>query len=102
MLDKFEKYINNLKEKLGSRKIGVIFFSIFCILALFFMITLKRFKIEKQTVQDGYNRSMYDFIANINNVENEIAKSKIATHIKINIENILSYKWYDILYFLIF
>lgn len=80
MLDKFEKYINNLKEKLGSRKIGVIFFSIFCILALFFMITLKRFKIEKQTVQDGYNRSMYDFVANINNVENEIAKLKITSN----------------------
>ena len=41
------------------------------------MILLKKFKVEKQLVQDGYNRSMYDFVSDINNVENEIAKLKI-------------------------
>ena len=80
MLDKFEKNINDIKKKLGTKNLGIIFFAIFSIFVLGSMIILKKFKIEKQGVQDGYNRSMYDFVANVNNVENEIAKLKITSN----------------------
>ena len=77
MFEKFEKKILAIKRKLGEKKLGILFFSFFCIVILFTMILLKKFKVEKQLVQDGYNRSMYDFVSDINNVENEIAKLKI-------------------------
>lgn len=77
MFEKFEKKILAIKRKLGEKKLGILFFSFFCIIILFTMILLKKFKVEKQLVQDGYNRSMYDFVSDINNVENEIAKLKI-------------------------
>lgn len=77
MLDKFEKSITNIKNKLGQKKMGIIYFSIFAIIIFLSLIMLKQFKIEKQYVQDGYNRSMYDFVANVNNVENEILKLKV-------------------------
>lgn len=80
MFEKFEKKILEIKRKLGEKKLGITFFSIFCIIILFSMVLLKKFKIEKQTVQDGYNRSMYDFVADVNNVENEIAKLKITSN----------------------
>ena len=77
MLDKFEKSITNIKNKLGQKKMGIIYFSTFAIIIFLSLIMLKQFKIEKQYVQDGYNRSMYDFVANVNNVENEILKLKV-------------------------
>lgn len=80
MLDKFEKWIIRIKSKLGPKKIGIIFFALVCIIVFFMMTLLKKFKIEKQEVQDGYNKAMYDFVANINNVENELLKFKISTN----------------------
>lgn len=80
MFEKFEKKIINIKRKLGEKKLGILFFGIFSLIILATMILLKQFKIEKQLVQDGYNRSMYDFVANVNNVENEIAKLKITSN----------------------
>lgn len=77
MFEKFEKKIICFKKKIGSKKLGILFFSIFSLIILETMVLLKQFKIEKQSVQDEYNRSMYDFVANINNVENEIVKLKI-------------------------
>lgn len=77
MFEKFEKWIINLKEKIGRKKLSIFFFAFFCITVLFFMLLLKRFKIEKQSVQDSYNRAMYDFVAGVNNVENEMLKLKI-------------------------
>lgn len=80
MFEKFEKKILEIKRKLGEKKLGITFFSMFCIIILFSMILLKQYKIEKQAVQDGYNRTMYDFVADVNNVENEIAKLKITSN----------------------
>ncbi|MBO5478105.1 MAG: germination protein YpeB [Clostridia bacterium] len=80
MFEKFEKKIIEIKRKFGEKKLGITFFSIFCIIILFSMMLLKQYKIEKQSVQDGYNRSMYDFVADVNNIENEIAKLKITSN----------------------
>ena len=55
-------------------------FSLVCIIVLFSMILLKNFKIEKQEVQDSYNRAMYDFVSDINNIENEMTKLKITSN----------------------
>ena len=80
MFEKFEKKIIEFKKKIGNKKLGILFFSIFSLIILGTMVLLKQFKIEKQSVQDEYNRSMYDFVANINNVENEIVKLKITSN----------------------
>lgn len=80
MLEKFEKKIIEIKNKIGKKNTGIILFSLLCIIALFSMIILKRFKIEKQEVQDSYNRAMYDFVSDINNIENEMTKLKITSN----------------------
>ena len=80
MLDKFEKKVAQIKRKLGEKNTGIILFGIVCIIVLGMMILLKRFKIQKQEVQDGYNRAMYDFVANVNNVESEILKLRISNN----------------------
>ena len=80
MLEKFEKKIIEIKNKIGKKNTGIILFSLLCIIALFSMILLKRFKIEKQEVQDSYNRAMYDFVSDINNIENEMTKLKITSN----------------------
>lgn len=80
MLEKFEKKVIQIKKKLGEKNIGIIFFAMVCIITLGFMIFLKRYKIQKQEVQDGYNKSMYDFVANVNNIENEILKLRLTTN----------------------
>ena len=80
MLEKFEKKIIEIKNKIGKKNTGIILFSLLCIIALFSMILLNRFKIEKQEVQDSYNRAMYDFVSDINNIENEMTKLKITSN----------------------
>lgn len=80
MLEKFEKKVIQIKKRLGEKNLGIIFFAMVCIITLGFMIFLKRFKIQKQEVQDGYNKSMYDFVANVNNIENEILKLRLTTN----------------------
>ena len=80
MLEKFEKKIIDIKKRIGSKNLGILYFAIFSLLILGGMILLKKFKLEQQNVQDGYNRSMYDFVSNVNNVENEIAKLKITSN----------------------
>ena len=47
MLEKFEKKIIEIKNKIGRKNTGIILFSFVCIIVLFSMILLKRFKIEK-------------------------------------------------------
>ena len=80
MLEKFEKKIIEIKNKIGRKNTGIILFSFVCIIVLFSMILLKRFKIEKQEVQDLYNRAMYDFVSDVNNIENEMTKLKITSN----------------------
>lgn len=80
MFEKFEKTVLKIKKKLGEKNVGIIFFSMVCIIALGFMIALKRYKIQKQEVQDGYNRALYDFVASVNNVESEMLKLRVTSN----------------------
>ena len=80
MLEKFEKKVIEIKNRIGRKNTGIILFALVCIIVLFSMILLKNFKIEKQEVQDSYNRAMYDFVSDINNIENEMTKLKITSN----------------------
>lgn len=80
MLEKFEKKVLEIKKKLGAKNVGIIFFSIVCLIVLGAMILLKRYKVQKQEVQDGYNRALYDFVANVNNVESEMLKLRVTSN----------------------
>lgn len=75
-----EEKIIEIKRKLGEKKVGIIYFAILCIITLFFMNILKEYKVEKQQVEDSYNKSLYNFIGDINNIENEMLKLKITTN----------------------
>lgn len=55
-----------------------LIFGIIAILSTIFY--WRRYTIQKQLVQNGYNRAMYDFVSDINNIENEIVKLKISSN----------------------
>ena len=79
MLEKFEEKIENIKEKIGQKNLDIFFFTIFCIVALVFMVCAKEYKKQKQEVQDSYNRAMYDFVTDTKNIQNEMLKLKITS-----------------------
>lgn len=76
-MNKFEKKIIDVKNKIGQKNLGIIYFSIFCIVGIIAMMQVKQYKIQNQKIQDSYNRAMYDFVSDTNNIEAEIAKLKV-------------------------
>jgi germination protein YpeB len=81
MLRKYKNKETNLNDKKGLKYIFTIFIVIILIaLVLTLIILYKKYKVQKQEVQDGYNRAMYDFVANVNNVENEMLKLRISSN----------------------
>lgn len=79
-MEKFEKLVIRIKEKLGDKKVGIIYFAILAIITLFFMNILKGYKIERQEREDSYNKALYNFIGDISNIKNEMLKLKITTN----------------------
>lgn len=79
-MEKFEKLVIKIKEKLGEKKVGIIYFAILAIISLFFMNILKGYKIERQETEDSYNKALYNFIGDISNIKNEMLKLKITTN----------------------
>ena len=68
-MEKFEKLVIRIKEKLGDKKVGIIYFAILAIITLFFMNILKGYKIERQEREDSYNKALYNFIGDISNIK---------------------------------
>ncbi len=85
MLDKLEKKINNIKRKINKKYLGVAIFFVFGIMTIFFAEVSKNFKIQKQQVQDEYNKSMYEAVSYINNLEVELEKLQIINTKKMTI-----------------
>lgn len=85
MLDKFEKKINELKRKVNKKFLGVAIFFVFGMLTIFSVEMCNNFKRQKQQVQDEYNKSMYEAVSYINNLEVELEKLQIVNTKKITI-----------------
>jgi len=80
MFESFEKKVVKIKKNLGEHKVGIIYFMFFTVCVFFSMVLLKNFRLEKQSVQDGYNRALYDFVSDVNNVESSIVKLRITNN----------------------
>lgn len=85
MLDKFEKKINELKGKINKKFLGVAIFFVFGMMTIFSVEMCNNFKKQKQQVQDEYNKSMYEAVSYINNLEVELEKLQIVNTKKITI-----------------
>lgn len=79
MIDKFENKLNEIKEKIDKKFFGIFLFMVFGAMTMFAMTMLNSFKIEKQAVQDEYNKYMYQVVSYVNNVEVELEKLQITT-----------------------
>ena len=85
MLDKFEIYIDSLKNKIDPKKLGVIMFAIFGAVVLFAMNMANVYGRQKQINNDSYNRAIYEVITSVNNIDILVAKVRITTSNEYNI-----------------
>lgn len=79
MLERFEEKINELKQKVNPKFLGVVMFMVFGATILFGLEMANNFKRQKNQTQDDYNRSLYEVVGYIKNVEVELAKVQITT-----------------------
>ena len=79
MLEKIEEGINKYKKKFDHRTWGIIAYVMFGIAILYGMQMANMFKRQKQIVQDNYNKSMYELINYVQNVDILISKARITT-----------------------
>ncbi len=78
-----------MKEK--CKKIAVIILiAILIVVGILCIMLYKKYRTQKQLAEDGYNRAMYDFVASVNNVKNELAKLKVSSNDAYNITTIAS------------
>jgi len=79
MLEKIEEKINKYKNKFNHKTWGIIAYVAFGIAILYGMQMANMFKRQKQIVQDGYNKSMYELVNYVQNVEVLISKARVTT-----------------------
>ena len=79
MLEKIEENINKCKRKIDHRTWGIIAYAMFGIAILYGMQMANMFKREKQIAEDNYNKSMYELVNYVQNVEVLISKARITT-----------------------
>lgn len=77
MIEKFEKKIDDIKEKINKKVLYVATFVIFGFVFLFAMEMTNNFKRQKQERENEYNKSMYEAIGYIKNIKAELEKIRI-------------------------
>lgn len=85
LLENFEKKVNNIKEKLGYKRLGVISFCIFGIVIIFCLQMANVYGRERQKNSDSYNRTLYNIIGYMKNAEVLVEKSRITSTKKLQI-----------------
>lgn len=88
MLDKFEKWVINTKSKINPKVLGVIVFCTFGLLILLLMNYINVYNRKQTTVNDTYNKTMYEIVTNVNNMDNLITKLRITTSKEYNINTL--------------
>ena len=79
MLEKIEENINKYKRKFDHRTWSIFAYVMFGIALLYGMQMANMYKRQKQIVQDEYNKSMYELVNYMQNVEVLISKARITT-----------------------
>lgn len=85
MLEKFEIKVNEIKQKLGYKKIGVISFCVFGIVLLLSLQMANVYGRERQKNADSYNRTLYNIIDYMKNAEVLVEKAQITSTNKLQI-----------------
>ena len=88
MLEKFEIKVKELKEKLDRRYVGVFMFAIFGAVVLALMNFANVYGREKQKNSDTNNRTMYEIITSVNNINTLFAKVRITTSSNYNLSTL--------------
>ena len=70
---------NKVKEKVDLKLVVIIIIAFFVIVLISLIEIAKKYYNEKQLVQNGYNRAMYETVGYIKNVEAELAKLEVTT-----------------------
>jgi germination protein YpeB len=83
MIEKFEKKINKFKRKVNKKALGVAVFFVFGLVSVFSMEMSNNFKRQKQLAQDEYNKSMYEVVGYVKNIETELAKLQLTNTTKL-------------------
>lgn len=79
MLEKFEKKIDKFKEKINKKILGVIIFMCFGFATIYGAEMTNSYIRQKNQSENLYNRSMYELIEYMKNVEVSLAKLQITT-----------------------
>lgn len=90
MLDKLEKKINEIKEKINKKVLAVVIFCIFGFVIITTAELIKNLKVKQQQIEDEYNKSMYEAVSYINNLEIELAKLQLTNTKKLTITTLAS------------
>lgn len=88
MLDKFEKWVANVKRKINPKVLGVGIFCIFGLLILLLMNYINVYGRKQNSVSDTYNKTMYEIVTNVNNMDNLITKLRITSSKEYNINTL--------------
>ncbi len=91
MLGKFEKKVNEIKNKIDRKWLGVILFMVFTAVVFFAVEMTNNYKRQKNQVQDEYNKAMYDMVGYVQEVNYELAKlqvSSTSSFISVSLSNI--------------
>lgn len=88
MLEKLEKKINEIKSKLDARFVGVFMFAVFGTVVLIAMNFANVYAREKDVSTDSNNRSMYEVITAVNNLDTLVAKLRITKTSEYNIKTL--------------
>lgn len=86
MLKKIEKNIN--KKKIDRRIFIILILAVFILGGIFALEMVTKLKTQKQQVENTYNKSLYEAVFYINNLEAELAKVQIMNTSNITITSL--------------
>ena len=85
MLKKLEEKITSFKKRANSKVVGVTMFVIFGVTLLFGMNMANVYGREKQQITDTNNRTIYEIITNVNNIDTLVTKIRITNSSQLNL-----------------
>jgi len=85
MLKKLEEKITSIKKRANPKVVGVTMFVIFGITLLFGMNMANVYGREKQENTDVNNRTIYEIITNVNNIDTLVTKLRITSEGEYNL-----------------
>ena len=83
MIERFEKGVIKLKNKINKKVLSISIFVIFGFFLVFGAYMINVYKTEKQKINDEYNRAMYEMVGYISSVEVELSKLQITNTTKL-------------------